>query len=232
MSKTKNDFSDYDDLELANFTCSQFITFKEFYDCWSELLFSENVLNIPDEHLDRFFCIFFCGVRDIIQRADDWHLHLQGQIMHRNMRGTLKVHHLYIELIEAARAKLSKFTDDEQICINHLRDSYVHGSITGIWKKKFDLMSNVKVVHPDKIIKLTMRVNEFHAILEREISRGVHEFLGPCRNRFFQMDKFFLLLVNVSKPDFSRQVVGESYNDLLLNPHWGPILRKAHGYQT
>lgn len=210
MRKLKLD--EFNDIEIMNLVVTLVTDHANFIKCWSEMMFSRE-LAIPDEIKNRIFTIWFVATQDLIEEEQNLYLPLLGQASSRNLKNTQEVLYQFGNLVESAKRIIRQFTENEQLIIRHLRNTYCHGVANRVHlkrasfkvlKKTNDRLKNVPGFNSEK----------FWELFRSETHGSIDEYLTPLRIRFFKKNtEYYRNAVRISDTGATHAWIDWIYKD-------------------
>jgi len=205
----------FNDKEIINIIISLHSDHQVFIKNWGEFIFSKE-LNLPAELKNRIFCIWFSGVIDLIIDKEDQYEVLMQEC---NKRGLSNCKILLDELViltDAISTSVKQISHNEQILLNHHRNSIVHARVYSIHNQKLRFLKYLN--HDDNTIKkYNGTKDEFWELHRKIIIASLDEFISPLREKFFDTNSdYYKLLTIVNTNSFFKKLIDLAYKDLKI----------------
>jgi len=139
----------FNDKEIINIIISLHSDHNVFIQNWGEFIFGKE-LNLPPELKNRIFCIWFSGVIDLIMDKQEQYDVLMQVCNDRNLNNCKLLMNELTILVDAISDRIMEISHEEQILLNHHRNTLVHARVYSIHNHKISFKF---LDHDDKMIK-------------------------------------------------------------------------------
>lgn len=203
----------FNDKEIINLIITLHSDHFTFVTNWGEFIFGEK-LNLPPEHKNKIFCIWFSGLIDIVIDKIDQYDILFNECERRGLKNSLDVLKEINTLTDAIILQLSEINFEDQVLINHHRNTLVHARIYSIHNSKLSFLKFWNK-ESSQIDKYAGSKNEFWEMDRRKITKSLDDYLNPLRELFFNKNsEYYKILVQMSKTSFFENLTKKAYQDI------------------
>jgi len=207
-----NNIEKHTDLELINLIITLISDYKMFITNWGEFLFGKE-LDLPTEHKNKIFTIWFCGTIDTIIDYEHQYQPLLEQTKLRKLKNCESLLQEFEEFVQSIIKNVNTIDVDSQILLNHFRNTLVHGRVLSIHNKK---SINLRFLNPktNLIEKFKGNTDDFWKINRDVITNSMDNFIDPLRVQYFDKSTdYYQNICIMSDKDFLKRLTDIAYQD-------------------
>jgi len=207
-----SNIKEYNDLEIINIIITLISDYKMFISNWGEFIFGKD-LNLPPEHKNKIFVIWFSGSIDSIIDYEHQFEPLIKEAKERNLENCIKLLYEFESFIKNLIDNVSLIDSESQILLQHYRNTIVHARVFSIHNKK---SINLRFYNPENnsIEKFKGSKDDFWEIHRKIITESMDNFIEPLRVIFFdKLTEYYKKICAMSKNDFFERLTKIAYLD-------------------